>query len=138
MKYLIDYNESNNMKGGMATAWVERFCPLCGIALNMSRILDEKKEKFWAELAKKDIEDINAKRKLSKSQKKKSIDEINLKIDRFKELGKIKKDTFFNLNDREENITVLLPEGKNYKAVFDWGDYLFDIKEIVPTNCFLL
>ena len=71
MKYLIDYN---NMKAG--GTWIERFCPLCGIALNMSRYLDEKST---IDIIKKDIEYINAKRKLSKSQKKKSIDEIELK-----------------------------------------------------------
>ncbi len=129
MKYLIDYNKTNNIKGG--GSWIERFCPLCGIALNMSSYLDEK---LTIDLLKEDIEYINAKRKLSNSQKKKSINEINLKIDRVKELVKIKKDTFFNLNSEEENITVLLPEGKNYKAVFDNGDYLFDIKEIGQYN----
>lgn len=42
----------------------------------MSRYLDEKST---IDIIKKDIEYINAKRKLSKSQKKKSIDEIELK-----------------------------------------------------------
>ena len=92
MKYLIEYNESNNMKGSGAWSWVERFCPLCGIALNMSRYFDEK---HTIDLLKEDIE---------------------------------------YLNGREENITVLFPQGKNYKAVFSNADYLFNIKEIGEYN----
>ena len=88
MKYLINYGTCNNMKGG-GSGFIERFCPLCGISFNMNL-----NEKFMIDLIKEDIEAINEKKNLSKSQKKNSIDKINLKIDRLKELGKIKNKIF--------------------------------------------